>query len=100
MKTACNFTVSIAIVFAALDLTTPAFAGDFEERCVAISMNDTLPSDMSAADVSAVCSCLAEKAEADPAVMEDLEPGLDIADFEERMASVGGAGQGALDACS
>ncbi len=77
-----------------------AFAGDFKDRCVAISLNDTLPSDLSEADVHAVCSCLAEMAQADPAVMDALEPGLDIADFEARMEAAGAAGQDAISACS
>ena len=40
-----------------------------------------------------------DQAEADPAVMADLEPGLDIPDFETRMSSVGPAGAAAIEGC-
>lgn len=76
-----------------------AQASDFEARCVAVSQNETLPEGYTEADVQAACACLAAKAEADPAVMADLEPGLGIPDFETRMNSVGPAGGAAIEAC-
>lgn len=90
---------SIACVSALAAFTASAAASDFEARCVAVSQNETLPEGYTEADVAAACACLAAKAEADPAVMADLEPGLDIPDFETRMSSVGPAGTAAIESC-
>ncbi|MEL7028569.1 MAG: hypothetical protein AAGL49_05010, partial [Pseudomonadota bacterium] len=86
--------------FALLATGAIAFADDFESRCVEISMNETLPEGLSQADVEAACACLAGQLEENPSLTEEFTAGLEIADYDERVASLSEAGQAAVEACS
>ena len=94
-----NKRVCVSLVAGFMLVSGNVVAGDFQSKCNAVGEAGNLPDGMTAEQITETCSCLVGKIAEDGSIEAELMAGLDIADYDARLASLGPAASAAVEAC-